>query len=47
MGFSLLAPRIGLGAIRTPVLLAYLVFMIYTWIATPLVRLWVRWRPAR
>ena len=32
--------------IKTVVILSYVAFAIYTWIATPLTKLWVRWRPA-
>lgn len=38
---------IGLGKYIGPVAVAYLALVVYTWIATPLARAWVRWRPAR
>jgi tetratricopeptide (TPR) repeat protein len=43
----LLARQFGLEEKLLPVILAYVAWIAYTWLATPLVKLWVRLRPPR
>jgi tetratricopeptide (TPR) repeat protein len=45
--FIVLAPALGLAAIVPGVAIGYIALCVYTWLAGPLVKLWVRWRPPR
>jgi Tfp pilus assembly protein PilF len=41
-------PALGVpNAVVTPILIGYLGFCVYTWIANPLTNLWLKWRPLR